>query len=192
MQILKGALRGQKIKVPPGVRPVSQRVKKSCFSIMSGQIKAKRVLDCFAGSGSLGIEALSCGAAEVFFIDKNRNSIRMIKKNLLGLKVESCFRLFYRDIFLAGNIFRQQKGFFDLIFIDPPYSKGLLTKSLQLLESYDILSPFGYAVGFCYKKEAYQRRYGKLFLLLERSYGQSTLLIYRNESNEKGSLSGDV
>jgi len=85
MKILGGKLRGRNIIVPSGIRPVSLRVKKSCFDILRGEIRGKRILDLFGGSGSLGIEALSQGAKEAIFLDSDRRCVAAIRKNLVSL-----------------------------------------------------------------------------------------------------------
>lgn len=179
MKVLGGNLRGRKIKAPPGIRPVSQRVKKSCFDIVAGQIEEKLILDLYAGSGSLGIEALSRGAKKVIFIDKNRKNLKLLEENTNILKVTKSCRFYCRDSLLAVKELYLKKILFNLIFLDPPYNKGLLTKSLQLLESYDILARSGCLIGFCHKKEKYNSQYGKISLILERFYGQTSLLIYQ-------------
>lgn len=181
MQVLKGKFKGKKLKVSPGVRPVSQRVKESCFAIMADEIKSKVVLDLYAGSGSLGIEALSAGAAKVVFVDKSKAGIGSIYANLGNLKLEKEVRVCRQESFSAVKYFYQKKIIFDIIFIDPPYYKGLLTKTLQLLESYDILTRSGYLIGFCYKKDNYAKDYGHFSLIVKRNYGQSTLLIYHKQ-----------
>lgn len=191
MQILAGNLKGRKIETPDQIRPVSQRVKKSCFDILSTEVKGLLVLDLFAGSGSLGIEALSRGAKKTFFIDHNRKNIKLLEKNLvkLGLRPKASF--YCQDSFSAIRHFYLRKVFFNLIFLDPPYNQGLLTKSLQQLVSYDILARSGYLAGFCYRKEDYLKHYQGFSLVLERRYGQTIFLLYRKESNAESSLSGD-
>lgn len=179
MQVLGGLLRGRKIEAPARIRPISQRVKKSCFDIMSGQIKARSVLDLYAGSGSLGIEALSRGAKRAVFVDIDRSNLKLLEKNLINLGIMTAAKTYCQDSCLAIKSFYQKKISFSLIFLDPPYNKNLLTKSLQLLESYDILARFGYLVGFCYKKEAYSKKYKRFSLVLQRNYGQSMLLVYK-------------
>ncbi|MCF7870520.1 MAG: 16S rRNA (guanine(966)-N(2))-methyltransferase RsmD [Candidatus Omnitrophica bacterium] len=181
MQVLAGKLKGRKIEAPLGIRPVSQRLKKSCFDIITELVEAKTVLDLYAGSGALGIEALSQGAAQAVFVDKSKRSLKAVSNNLTGLKLKGQAKVYCKKSPLAVKYFYRKGSFFDIIFLDPPYSQGLLTKSLQLLESYDILARPGYLIGFCSKKDNYNKEYSKFFLILDRGYGQSRLLIYRKK-----------
>ncbi|MCF7873783.1 MAG: 16S rRNA (guanine(966)-N(2))-methyltransferase RsmD [Candidatus Omnitrophica bacterium] len=179
MQLLGGKLKGRKIKVPPGVRPVSQRVKKSCFDIIFELTNGKTVLDLYAGSGSLGIEAISRGASRVVFVDQDKNSIKFIDNNINSLGIGKDTEIYCKKCSLAIKYLYRKKICFDLIFLDPPYYKGLITKSLQLLESYDILARSGYLIGFCYENDDYAQKYKNFSLVIKRNYGQSSLLIYK-------------
>lgn len=191
MKVLGGCLGGRKIKAPFGVRPVSQRVKKSCFDILAEEAENKSILDLYAGSGSLGIEALSRGAKAATFVDFNQGSLKVLEKNISQLNIREKSTLYCKDSLEVVRSFHAKSFFFDLIFLDPPYNKGLLTKSLQLIGTYDILARSGYLIGFCYKKEARRSKYGSFSLVLERDYGQTVLLIYRKD-DEKSNLSGDI
>ncbi|MFO8053428.1 MAG: 16S rRNA (guanine(966)-N(2))-methyltransferase RsmD [Candidatus Omnitrophota bacterium] len=179
MQILGGELKGRKIQVPARIRPVSQRVKKSCFDIISDLLESKTVLDLYAGSGSLGIEALSRGASRAVFVDKSKTSIKSINNNINSLNLKRNAEIYCKKSSLAIQYLCRKKTFFDLIFLDPPYYKGLLIKSLQLLESYDILARSGYLIGFCYENDQYAKKYKNFSLIIKKSYGQSDLLIYK-------------
>ena len=192
MRVIGGALGGRKIEAPAGIRPVSQRVKKSCFDIIAGQVYRKSVLDLFAGSGSLGIEALSRGAKRAVFIDCSKESIKAVEGNIKAFKIEKESSSYLSDSFAAVKDFYIKKLFFDFIFIDPPYNQGLFTKSLQLIKGYDILTPSGYLIGFCHKKENSISRCGCFSLILKRNYGQSALSIYRKQDSDEGNLSGDI
>lgn len=189
MRILGGNFKGRNIIVPEGIRPVSQLVRKACFDILREEIKQKSVLDLFAGSGSLGIEALSWGAKEVCFIDSQQSCVNSVKNSVSPLKVENRVKIYLKDAFLAIRNFSSRKSTFEIIFIDPPYGQGLLTKALQLLVEYDILAPCGYLVAFCYLKDDFSGEGRKLSRLVEKKYGQTRMLIYRND--EKSHLSGN-
>lgn len=181
MKVLRGSLKGRNIKCPPNIRPVSLRVKKSCFDILSEEIEDKKVLDLFAGSGALGIEALSRGAKEAVFVDIKRGCIDILKKALFSFKIASMTHTYVKDAFGAVKDFSLRKEAFDIIFLDPPYYKGMLRKALQTLEEYDILTPAGFIVGFCYKKDDLLLESGIFFLILSKEYGQTLLLIYRKQ-----------
>jgi len=182
MKISSGKFRGRVITVPADIRPVSLKVKKSCFDILGDEIIDKKVLDLFAGSGSIGIEALSRGAKSASFIELGRGPIKAIKSNVSRFCQECDFVIYQKDAFAAIKDFYGYKERFDVIFLDPPYYKEMLIKALQLLEEYDILARSGYIVAFCYEKDSFLEA-GEIFsLILNRKYGQTRLLIYRKDA----------
>jgi 16S rRNA (guanine966-N2)-methyltransferase len=144
MRIISGKWRGQNLKAPSGMRPTTDRVKEAIFSIL-GDAENLDVLDLFAGSGALGIEALSRGARSAVFVDISRDSLRCIQANLAGKDIRN-YRLIRRD---AMKFLHSPSPPFHWIFCDPPYDKvnypGLLTRfadsaamnhsSLLILES---------------------------------------------------------
>ena len=191
MKILKGSLKGRNIKLAPKARAVSLRVKKSCFDILRDELPGKSVLDLFAGSGSLGIEALSLGAESALFVDCNRSATEVVKKNLTLFKLMPKAEIYLKDACRQIKNFAVLSRSFDLVFLDPPYYKGLLKKSLQTLEKYDILAPSGLLVCFCFYKDDYLKTIRNFSLILSKKYGQNLLLIYR-KNNEKSNLPGDL
>ncbi|MBU1121333.1 MAG: 16S rRNA (guanine(966)-N(2))-methyltransferase RsmD [Candidatus Omnitrophota bacterium] len=178
MKIIRGDLKGRNILCLPDIRPVSTRVKKSCFDIIIELLPEARVLDLFAGSGSLGLEALSCDAQDVVFIDAQKSCVDAIKKNLLSFN-EHRGQVYLKDVFIAIRDLCLGGKKFDVIFIDPPYYKGLFIKTLQTLEEHDILSPSGYIIGFCYAKDAFLKESRDFLLVEQRKYGQTQLIIYK-------------
>ncbi|MCP4653128.1 MAG: 16S rRNA (guanine(966)-N(2))-methyltransferase RsmD [Candidatus Omnitrophica bacterium] len=180
MRVIKGIHKGRVIYCADSVRPVSSRVRESCFDILAYSLKGANVLDLFAGSGALGIEALSSGANKCIFIDSNRKSIKIIEKNLeiLGLSTNS---VYLKDSFASIEFLSKRRDKFDLIFLDPPYHEGSLKKVLQMLSEYDILSPFGLLVGFCFEKDDYLKNSEKFALIQKKKYGQTLLLIYKKQ-----------
>lgn len=121
MRIISGMAGRRKIKVPKAVvRPTTDRTREAVFSILSGMVNGARCLDLFAGSGAVGLEALSRGAAEVTFVEMNRACVRVVEENLKasglggGRVVEADVLAFVRRL----------RGEFDLVFADPPYKKG--------------------------------------------------------------------
>ena len=179
MRVLTGIFKGRNIIVPPGIRPVSLRVKKSCFDILKGEIQGKRVLDLFGGSGSLGIEALSQGAQEAIFLDSNRHCVTAIRKNLACLGLNPRQKVILKDSLSGIKDFFTYRESFDIIFLDPPYHSSLLTKALQLLEDYDIVAPHGYIAAFCYTKDDFVQARREFSLIVKRKYGQTLFLVYR-------------
>ena len=123
MRVVAGAYRGRRIEAPQGraTRPTSDRVREALFSIL-GPIEGVRVLDLFAGSGALGIEALSRGADEAVFVDSDARAVAAVRRNLDALGADAA--VYRRDAFawLGGA-----SGAFDLVFADPPYSSASRT-----------------------------------------------------------------
>jgi 16S rRNA (guanine(966)-N(2))-methyltransferase RsmD len=179
MRILRGTLKGRNIICPRDTRPVSVLVRKACFDVLAGQIEQAMVLDLFAGSGSLGIEALSLGAKGVVFTDNRQECVVAINKNIFSFKLDQKAKAYLKDAYRAIHDFFLAKKSFDLIFLDPPYYLGMARISLQTLEECDILTTSGYIIVFCYEKDEFLRKSNKFQLIYEKKYGQTLLLIYR-------------
>ena len=182
MKILMGKFKGKNIKVPAGdARPVSNLVKKACFDILHEVVPDSSVLDVFAGSGALGLEALSQGAKAAVFVDMARPSINAVKKNIAALGGDLNTRVFQKDSFAAVKDFSVYGEEFDLIFVDPPYYNGMVKKLLQSLSEYDIVARSGFVVCFCYLKDEFIEDSKRFSLILKKKYGQTCLLVYQKQ-----------
>ena len=115
------------------LRPTSDRVKESIFNILQDDMEGKVVLDLFAGTGNLGIEALSRGARRAIFVEKGRQALRLIQRNLAQVGLEERSEILPRDANRAIGILKQRGECFDLILMDPPYEKGLIQNTLMKL-----------------------------------------------------------
>jgi 16S rRNA (guanine966-N2)-methyltransferase len=137
MRIISGTSKGRRLVTPkgPALRPTSDRVKQSIFNILGEEVEGKVVLDLFAGTGNLGIEALSRGAKKVSFVEKSRQALRLIKKNLLQCGMMGQSEIVPKDVNRAIGILNERGESFDLILMDPPYGKGLIQKTLLKLQS---------------------------------------------------------
>jgi 16S rRNA (guanine(966)-N(2))-methyltransferase RsmD len=140
MRVISGTSKGRKLVTPrsQSVRPTSDRVKESIFNILREEIEGKRVLDLFAGTGNLGIEALSRGAEKTIFVEKGRQALRLIQRNLNQFGLEDQSEIIPKDVNRAIGILKQRGESFDVIFMDPPYEKGLIEKTLMKLNSHPI------------------------------------------------------
>lgn len=142
MRVISGSARGRRLKELPGMdtRPTTDKVKESLFNIIQFDIEGRRVLDLFGGTGQLGIEALSRGAARCTFVDMSRQAADVIRDNLKTVGFSELASVHQGDAvaFLAGC---REK--FDLIFLDPPYQSQLLERCLQEITKFDILSEHG-------------------------------------------------
>jgi 16S rRNA (guanine(966)-N(2))-methyltransferase RsmD len=130
LRVISGTAKGHKLRTPKGnaTRPTTDRVKESLFNIIAPYIENAKVLDLFAGTGSLGIEALSRGADSAVFVDKSQECYGIIKDNLVHTKLSEKAEVFTGDSVLMLDKFLGRK--FDIIFLDPPYSKGLIDEAL--------------------------------------------------------------
>lgn len=115
------------------LRPTSDRVKESIFNILGRKIEGRTVLDLFAGTGNLGIEALSRGARRVLFVEKGREALRVIQRNLLQCGFKEQYEIIPKEVNRAIGILERRGETFDLIFMDPPYEKELVQKTLVKL-----------------------------------------------------------
>lgn len=130
MRVITGTARGRVLKTLDGedVRPTTDRVKEAIFSIIQFEIEGRQVLDLFAGSGQLGIEALSRGAAYATFTDMSRDAVDTVKSNLLHTKLGQNASVLQTEAVTFLKSHREKK--FDIVFMDPPYSQGILQKTL--------------------------------------------------------------
>lgn len=181
MRIIGGEHRSRLIQMPKGVeiRPTQDRTREAIFNIL-GDVSGKKVLDLFAGSGAFGIESLSRGAAHATFVDNNFKCVNTIKTNLsvLGLQPISYDIIRANALSVFSRLEKQGKKF-DLIFLDPPYYKGMAKKCLINIDNYDILSRTGFVVVEHFKKDDLTRELARLVLDKERLYGDTRISIFR-------------
>jgi len=160
-------------------RPTSDKVKGALFSIITGYVEEAEVLDLFAGTGSLGIEALSRGAKVATFVDRSEECINIIKENLIHTK------LLEKAIIIRGNVsdvlkkLHLQGKSFDLIFMDPPYNKGLIVETLQQIEAYNLIKSGGFIIAEKSIGDEVPERIGKLVLVSEHKYGDTALMRFK-------------
>ena len=182
MRVITGTARGKRLRTLDGldVRPTSEKVKEAIFSIIQFDIPEARILDLFAGSGQLGIEALSRGAKGCVFVDQSRSSSAVIREN-----VEACgFSERSRILNMNAIDYLRSAPTVDIALLDPPYSKGLITDALPLLESK--IAPNGIVVCEHEAGLVLPERVGRLKKKREYSYGKTVALttyIYDTEEN---------
>ncbi len=181
MRIIAGQFKGRAIKTLKGLgyRPATGRVREAIFSILHSHGVSwpkVSVIDFFAGSGILGIEALSRGAMEVWFVDNQKKAVSTIKENLLSFNIsKKKWKVICRDVF--EFIKRETSRKFDIVFIDPPYRKGLLEKFLLKLLASNILSEDCLIMAEVEKELVLFK--GELTPLLNRTYGQTRLYLWK-------------
>ncbi len=143
MRVISGSARGKQLSSVPGTdtRPTTDRVKESVFNIVQTYVVGGTMLDLFAGTGQMGIEALSRGASHAVFCDAAPKALAVIRKNIAAARVQDRAEVIGRDFQSALRSLQGRQ--FDLIFLDPPYGGELLNSSLKSLESFDILRSGG-------------------------------------------------
>jgi 16S rRNA (guanine966-N2)-methyltransferase len=180
MRIITGEYRSRKLKAPKGIRPTEDRVRKALFDIL-GDVSGLTLLELFAGSGSVGLEALSQGAKEVFFVENLRQAGLTLEENIKALGCQGRVKVICQDALRAIENLRQKGLKFDLIFFDPPYYQGIAEKILQTLGDCDILQKSGYIIIQHFKKDLVAEKAGNLALWRQKRYGDSLLSFYRNK-----------
>lgn len=142
MRIISGTARGTKLFTLEGLdtRPTLDRVKEPLFNIINFDLEDAVVLDLFAGSGALGLEAISRGAKKVFLCEKNRNAANIVEKNIEKTKFQDQAVLVRNDFEKAISFIEQLNEKIDVVFIDPPYKTDLIKKSLEKILDSDILN----------------------------------------------------
>ena len=179
IRVIGGQVKGRKLFGPAGqrFRPVTGIVKEFIFSYLQFQIKNAVVLDLFAGSGAVGIEALSRGAFFVYFIDRSKYSINILKKNL-----EIC-NFTQKGSIIQGNVFSQlprlgEKGHtFDLIFADPPLHHNLRAKIVTYVDTYGLLKNKGVLI-VKHKKMDYDESKHTIEMVKQKNFGINVLSVY--------------
>lgn len=167
--------------MPKGVkiRPTSQKVKEALFSILGSQIYEVSFLELFAGSGSVGIEAISRGAGQVFFVENNRLCIKAIEENLksLGLEYSPATLLPFAAERAIKALARKRQRF-DFVFLDPPYYEEKLKNCLIKLTSYDILNPRSWVIAEHNHKQVLPQQLSRLKVMFTKTYGDTALSFY--------------
>ncbi len=198
MRIIAGALKSRRIQFPKNrlTRPMTDRMKETVFNILGGLVVSKHVLDLYAGSGSLGLEALSRGALDVLFIDQAEWATRVIKKNLTDLGLERKATIISTDVLRAIDKLKKNDASFSLVFVDPPYNQGLVKKTLLKLDQSGIVLPFGQVVVGHSRQEEVPADLSQLKLARTKKVGQSCLsFLFRLDASHgetKSYISGEL
>lgn len=194
MRIIGGELKGRKLYAPKGmnVRPTADRVKEALFNILGPAVVGARVLDLFAGAGSLGLEALSRGAERAVFVENHPGSIEAIKRNIESLSVGRAAKIIKVD--LTRSLTRlKDEGLIDLVFIDPPYGKHLIPRVLTGIAGLGILKDDATAAAEFGSSEDVQKGLKGWELLQTRSYGQTSIAFLKLDvEDQAGSISSET
>lgn len=184
MRITTGIARGMTLKSTTGLdtRPTSDYVKQSLFNTIQFDIEGRQVLDLFAGTGQLGLEALSRGADRTFFVDNTPSAISVIRENIN--KTGFSDRSFVVSSDYKAFLQSAKKRGFSLVFLDPPYRKGFLNRVLSFIQVFDIVKENGIIVCESASSESLADRFGDIIQFKSSRCGSTTLTYYKRECGE--------
>ncbi|MGE4282630.1 MAG: 16S rRNA (guanine(966)-N(2))-methyltransferase RsmD [Clostridia bacterium] len=179
MRVISGSARGHKLKSLKGMntRPTADRIKESLFNMIADFLNNAHILDLFAGTGNLGIESLSRGGQFAVFIDKSSEAVEIIKQNLIHTKLTEKAKVYHCDYSEYIHRFEKTQRKFDIIFMDPPYSKGFIMSALEKIRKKELLSAKGIIV---VERESHDKLPEPLEgfeIIKERSYGRTVITI---------------
>lgn len=198
MRVVTGAAKGRKLKGPktPGTRPIIDRVKTALFDILSGRVAGASFLDLFAGTGGVGIEALSRGAAHATFIEMSPQVVRLIRENLQITELSTRAEVLHMDSFkflqtcASGTSIRSVRTY-DMIYVAPPQYHKMAARALELLDTSPLLAEDGMIIIQIHPKE----RDGvavvpltRLEQMDERRYGSTLLMFFKQSKLEEEEL----
>lgn len=187
MRIIGGKAKGRTLYFPSGSkeRPTSDFLRETLFNLL-GPLQNKTFLDLFAGSGSVGLEAASRGAQGVFFVEKNKHLVEVIKKNIQTCCLDINCRVIAGDIeFGLRDLFRK-KCEMDIIFADPPYNKGIVETTLKLFSKHNILRKEGIIVIQHSIKETFGELADNIYQTDKRKYGDNALTFFKWSGDDAG------
>ena len=184
MRVISGKARGVALKTPEGMhtRPTTDRVKEAMFSIIQFDLPGTTVLDLFAGTGQLGIEALSRDAKFAYFIDEREDACKLIRENLRRTKLDNQAQVIRSD-YMA--FLRNCRTKFDIILLDPPYAEVFLENSLKMITEIDILQTGGIIVAEHPLEKEIHLDFPGYIRSRDYKYGKTLLTIYRKESDSE-------
>jgi len=183
MRIIAGKLKGITLHLPQNkiIRPLKDRAKESIFNLlthsnkMSFQFEKSNILDLYAGTGSFGLECLSRQARSVCFIEKKKDAIEILEKNIEKLKVKNKIKIFFNDIFELIEKQNTFKSKFDLIFCDPPFKNTNIEKLIELIFNKNLLNKNGIII--LHRRKTTKEKLPNYFEIVEeRTYGISKII----------------
>ena len=183
MRIIAGELKGRRLVTPADnrVRPTTDKVKEAVFSMISAYLPDSVVVDLFAGTGNLGLEAISRGAKRAYFVDRDRASISMIRENVKYCKVEDRSVIIWSDYAAALKKINDKV---DVIFLDPPYTAGFIDKCMEAIAESDILLDDGIIVAEHSARDEVPDTIGGFVKFKEKRYGKINISVYEKQEAE--------
>ena len=177
MRVIAGSLKGRRLQTPSwdGLRPTSDKLRETLFNVVAGQVGEARLLDGFAGTGAVGIEALSRGAAHVTFVESDPRAVRLVERNLEHCAVTDRYAIIRARFADAAR--RLQPGSFELIFLDPPYAPDVIVSSLEAAAP--LVAPGGVLILEHARRDAAPARAASLAKTRDIMSGDSALSMYQ-------------
>lgn len=181
MRIISGIARGRKLFPPASMitRPTLDRVKESIFDIIQNEVPYSVVLDAFAGTGSLGLEAVSRGAKSCILIDQSPETYSLLRKNVENLEFDDKCQTINMDSYKALENLGDKNEEFDLIFIDPPYSKDMIPPAVDIITNKNMLKKDGLIVTKIDSEEEIYEGNKSIVLTRYKKYGNTTICFYK-------------
>jgi len=194
MRVISGKAKGRRLIAPKGggVRPTADRIKESLFDILPRDFSGMKILELFAGTGNVSIEALSRGAASALLVDASERSGRVIRENLRRLDLSDRAQLWVMPVDRALRSLARQRQTFDLVFLDPPYDQNLVGRSLEMLASLNPLLPGAIVVAEHSVREPVKSSYASLSLNDQRRYGDTLLSFFRRIASSDPTARGET
>lgn len=181
MRVISGALKGRRLAAVPGAstRPTSDKVKESIFNVIGPYFDGGSVLDLFAGTGSLGIEALSRGMDSAVFIDRDPKALQTVRKNIEACRLEDRARIFRNDARKAIFVLAKKKECFDLVFLDPPYRLDVVPELAAALIGRNLVRETAVIVAEHSADRELPERIESFFRWKSVTYGDTAVSFYR-------------
>lgn len=180
MRVISGSAKGKRLKAPSGLntRPITDMIKEALFNVLGSRVPGAKLLDLFAGSGSVGIEALSRGARSVVFVDNSNDAVKVVTENLNNCNFSNVYQVIRSDVFKALGLLKRHDDKFDLIYIDPPFTnEKIFHEIMAALDKTDILEPEGIVIIRTPRRKE-MPMYNNLHKYRLNHYGESSLHYY--------------
>ncbi|WP_100373315.1 16S rRNA (guanine(966)-N(2))-methyltransferase RsmD [Bacillus sp. FJAT-45037] len=183
MRVISGEKKGLSLKAVPGssTRPTTDKVKESIFNMIGPYFDGGLVLDLYAGSGGLGIEALSRGVNQVVFVDQDKKAVSTVKANLTHCGFQEKAEVYRNDSDRAMKALIKRELSFSLIFLDPPYAKQKLTAEISIIADHDLLTSDGMIVAEHDAAVSLPETISHLAKVRAETYGDTTISIFKHE-----------
>ena len=192
MRIISGKCKGRKLSIISGrdIRPTSDRIREAIFNIIAEKIKGAAILDLFAGTGALWLEALSLGADHGFFIDISDYALNIVKNNIIKCNFNNNTTVIHQDILQSDCHFTQVDGKPDIVFMDPPYNCGLVEKALLQLGLLELLSDSALIIAEHSEKEKITGPFSGFDIVDQRKYGRTLVSFFEKRESQKAFYNG--